>query len=180
MPKYWPGICIGLIVGAYWARVVRLVYKQRRNKTSANFLPPEPLGRALRLVWYPVVSLWIALPIYSAFRPRLLYHLPALEWIAVALGAAALIATLVCWKRMGKSWRMGIDPHEKTRLIVSGPYAYVRHPIYALSSVLMVASFVAVPTIPMLIVAIVHCGLLQWEARREERYLLSVHGQAYQ
>ena len=81
---------------------------------------------------------------------------------------------------MGKSWRMGIDPHEKTRLIVSGPYAYVRHPIYALSSVLMVASFVAVPTIPMLIVAIVHCGLLQWEARREERYLLSVHGQAYQ
>ena len=92
MPKYWPGICITLIVGAYWARVVRLVYKQRRNKSSANFLPPERLGRALRLVWYPVVSLWIALPVYTAFHPSLLFHLPALEWIAVALAAAARAA----------------------------------------------------------------------------------------
>src|SRR5437764_4712865 len=159
MPHYWPGICIGLIVGAYWARVVRLVYKQRRDKSSANFLPPERLGRALRLIWYPVVSLWIALPIYSAFQPALLYHLPVLQWIAVALAAAALVATLVCWKRMGKSWRMGIDPNEKTQLIVSGAYAYVRHPIYALSSVLMIASFLAVPTIAMLVIAVVHCAL---------------------
>ena len=41
---------------------------------------------------------------------------------------------------------------------------------------LMIASFLAVPTVPMLIVAIVHCGLLQWEARREERYLGAAPG----
>jgi protein-S-isoprenylcysteine O-methyltransferase Ste14 len=180
MPQHWPGLLVGLIVGTYWARVIRLVIKQRRKKSSANFVPPEPLGRTLRLVWYPIVALWVALPIYSAFRSAYLYHLPLLEWIGVALAAAALIATILCWKRMGKSWRMGINPDEKTQLIVTGPYAYVRHPIYALSSLLMIASFLAVPTIPMLLIAVVHCALLQWEARREERYLLSVHGQAYQ
>jgi protein-S-isoprenylcysteine O-methyltransferase Ste14 len=102
-----------------------------------------------------------------------------LQWTAVAVAVGAWVATLVCWKKMGKSWRMGINPAEKTQLIVSGPYAYVRHPIYALSSVLVIASAVAVPTILMICVAVVHCALLQWEARREERYLLGVHGQPY-
>ena len=45
---YWPGIVIGLLVGAYWARVLKLVLKARRETgRSANFLPPEPLGRAI-------------------------------------------------------------------------------------------------------------------------------------
>jgi len=186
MPHDWPALCIGVIVGAYWARVLKLALKQRRQSGhAANFLPPEPLGRALRLIWIPVVALWIGLPFVAAWHPRgphpfaLLYEMTGLRWSAVAVALAALIVTLLCWKRMGKSWRMGINPAEKTQLIVSGPYSYVRHPIYALSSLLVIASAVAVPTILMICVALVHCALLQWEARREERYLLGVHGRAY-
>ncbi len=81
---------------------------------------------------------------------------------------------------MGKSWRMGIDPNEKTPLVVSGPYAYVRHPIYALSSVLMLATMLAIPSPLMIAVGITHLLLLQWEARREEQHLIRVHGQLYQ
>src|SRR6476620_10287488 len=88
--------------------------------------------------------------------------------------------TLVCWKRMGRSWRMGIDPNEKTQLVVAGPYAYVRHPIYALQSLLLLASFVAVPNALMLVVMLLGMILLQWEARREENYLLRVHGAQYE
>ena len=65
--------------------------------------------------------------------------------IGVVITAAALAATLVCWKRMGRDWRMGIDPAERTRLIVTGPYAYVRHPIYALSQLMMLGTVIAVP-----------------------------------
>lgn len=186
MPKDWPALLIGLIVAAYWGRVIRLVIKTRKKTGKAgNFLPPEPLGRALRVVWYPTVLAWIAVPLAFAWRPgtdRLLaplYDLPAVRWSAVALAAAAFGFTLVCWKRMGKSWRMGIDPDEKTQLIVSGPYAYVRHPIYALSSAMMLGSLLAVPTPPMFVVGAVHLAFLQWEARREERHLLRVHGPAY-
>ena len=31
---------------------------------------------------------------------------------------------------MGRSWRMGIDPAEKTSLVTRGPYRWMRHPIY--------------------------------------------------
>ncbi len=181
-----PALCIGLIVAAYWARVLRLVYKTRKlTGKAANFLPPELLGRALRIVWYPTVVAWIIVPLAVAFAPSPpallapLFHRPAIAWLAVLVAFAAWGATLVCWKRMGKSWRMGIDPGEKTQLVVSGPYAYVRHPIYALSSVLMLASVVAVPVPLMIAVATIHLLFLQWEARREEGYLLATHGEEY-
>jgi protein-S-isoprenylcysteine O-methyltransferase Ste14 len=179
-------LCIGLIVGIYWARVLRLARKTRKTTGhSANFLPPEPLGRALRIVWVPVVVAWLIIPFVVALsHPDLvmlrgLWDLPVLRWMAVLVAAAALVGTLVCWKRMGRSWRMGIDPNEKTQLIVTGPYAYVRHPIYALQSLLLLTSFVAVPNIMMLSVMVIAMLLLQWEARREERHLLRTHGADY-
>ena len=183
----WPALCCGVIVGAYWARVMRLVYKLRRaTGRAANFVPPEPLGKMLRVIWYPTVALWVTIPFCVAFFAakapaalRRLYHQPAIEWLGVGVALAALAATLVCWKRMGTSWRMGIDPSEKTRLIVTGPYGYVRHPIYALSSLLMLATAAVVPAPAMLVVAAVHLLFLQWEARREERHLVTVHGPEY-
>lgn len=182
----WPALIVGLMIGAYWARVIKLVRKTRRTSgASANFVPPEMLGRVLRIIWYPAVVLWIALPLLialwrtpsAAMRPMAIH--PLVSWIALFVAVAAFAATLVCWKKMGRSWRMGINPSEKTRLILTGPYRYVRHPIYALSSALMLATLAIVPSLMMLIVAIIHLLLLQWEARREERYLLAVHGQAY-
>jgi protein-S-isoprenylcysteine O-methyltransferase Ste14 len=40
-------------------------------------------------------------------------------------------------------------------------------------------TMVIVPTPLMIIVGLVHLLLLQWEVRREEGYLLSVHGDTY-
>ena len=182
----WSALVLGVILAAYWARVVRLAIKaQKRTGKAANFLPTEPLGRILRIAWYPVVLAWIAHPFFSAFATappalcRPLYHQPVVSAVAVLVAAFALAATLVCWKKMGKSWRMGIDPAEKTGLIVTGPYAYIRHPIYALSSMLMLASVICLPSPVMIALAVIHITFLAWEARREERYLTTVHGAEY-
>jgi protein-S-isoprenylcysteine O-methyltransferase Ste14 len=182
-----PALLVGLILGAYWGRVIRLLYKAHKAGHSANFIPREGIGRLLRLVWIPVVLLWIALPLIQGAGgahddPYLtpLFLLRPLSWLAVIVAFAALFLTLACWKEMGRSWRMGINPDEKTQLIATGPYAYLRHPVYALSSVLMLAS-VAVDASPLMIaVALLHLALLQFEARREEAYLLRTHGAIYQ
>lgn len=186
MMPYWPALIVGVILTAYWGRVLRLVYKIRRTTgKSANFTPPEPLGLLLRTLWYPAVGLWVVHPYLTAFHVKLplalrpLFTQLAVAWMAALVAVAALAATLVCWKKMGKSWRMGINPDEKTQLIVSGPYAYVRHPIYALSSVLMLTTLAVIPSPLMLAAGVVHLLLLQWEARREEKYLVVHHGQAY-
>ena len=177
---------LGLIIAAYWARVLRMARKARhRTGRAANFLPPEPVGRVLRVLWIPVVIVWIVHPIVTAVvmpPARAMAPLWASVWISgpmVAVTFGCFWASRICWRTMGKNWRMGIDPAERTSLVVVGPYAYVRHPIYALSQVMMLASVIAVPSPVMIAAGLLHILLLQWEARREERHMVQVHGQAY-
>ena len=185
-PHRWLALCLGLILVTYWARVVRMAIKQRRRTgRAANFLPPERLGRAIRIVWIPVVAAWVAHPFVNAARtsprPPLspLVHSNIVVAVGIVLALAAFVGSVICWRRMGRSWRMGIDPAERTALVVTGPYAYVRHPIYALSSLLMLASAMVIPSPLMIGVALVHLACLQWEARREEAHLLATHGDEY-
>lgn len=181
-----PALIIALVVTTYWARVLQLVVKTRlRTGQSANFFPPEKLGRLLRVLWIPAVGGWIVFPLLlglgyasgAALRP--IWDMPAGAIAASAVAVGCLALTWVCWQRMGRSWRMGINPDEKTRLVVTGPYAYVRHPIYALSTLLMLVSMVAVPSPAMFVCGAIHLVFLHWEARREEHYLLRVHGEVY-
>src|ERR1051326_9034858 len=79
---------------------------------------------------------------------------------------------------MGKYWRMGVDA-ETGKLFTDGPFARVRHPIYALSILLMLASLAAVPNLTMVCLAGVHVLLMNLKAHNEERHLRGVYGAAY-
>jgi protein-S-isoprenylcysteine O-methyltransferase Ste14 len=188
--KSWPALLVGLILATYWVRVMQLVRATKRKAGHhANLVPEEPLGRFLRIIWIPVVVLWIFLPILGGFgiltrfapmRPIVsTLGWRIVQWIALMIAIIAFVITWVCWINMGKSWRMGIDPNEKTQLVFTGPFAYVRNPIYGLSSLLAFLTMVIFPSPAMLVIGILHILLLQWEVRREEVYLLSVHGDAY-
>ncbi len=186
MPQiWWPALIVGLILSFYWGRVIKLVLKAKSRGESAHFFPPETIGRVIRAIWYPTVAVWCIVPLVLGFhRPAssLLtpsFTLPWLSWLATAVCAFILYLTMICWRKMGREWRMGIDPAEKNNLLVNGPYAYVRHPIYALQQALAIVSAVAVPVPVMFIVAVLEVILLSWEAIREERHLTSVHGDIY-
>lgn len=184
-PMHGPAAAIGVIVGTYWLRVLKMALKQRRSGGSANFIPPEPLGRWLRLVWHPVVWAWVAVPWVVAMDRhvplplRAVYRWPAMQWMAVGGAALALLGSWRCWRQMGRGWRMGIDPAEHTPLITQGVFARVRHPIYALSALLMICSVLAVPVAVLGVAAAVHLLLLGWEARREDAHLARVHGERF-
>lgn len=182
-----PSLLIGLVVAAYWYRVLRMAQKaRRRTGRAANLIPPEPVGRVLRVLWVPVVLVWVVHPLLVGLHrdplPRGLQPLwqsPRVAWPAAAVVAAGFAATRACWRRMGAAWRMGIDPTEATPLVATGPFAYVRHPIYALSVAMMAATAAALPSPVMLAAAAAHVALLLWESQREERYMLRVHRDAY-
>ena len=172
----------------YWGYVPIKGYRLRRKHGKAfNALPREEL--LSRVVWYPcilvlLVGLWMA-----ALREG---HGGVLGWLwgpnvawAVAAGlampvvVACTVLTFVCWRKMGKSWRIGINSGEKLDLVSTGPYRFVRHPIYALRMVIDVCLFVIAPVPLVLLAAGGDFLLLQVEARREERYMESQHGAVY-
>src|SRR5689334_14743669 len=139
-----PALLMGIVLAAYWGRVLRMSYKARKRMgQGANLIPPERLGRALRLIWAPAILVWICQPwLFGLMHapPRIfapLYVHQLLMWPCAAIVAIGFAVTWICWKKMGRDWRMGINPAEKTTLISSGPFAYVRHPIYSISQLMM-------------------------------------------
>ena len=104
----------------------------------------------------------------------------AVHVLGTALALLGIAATLYAQLAMGKSWRIGIDPEERTALVTGGPFALVRNPIYsavwptALGLALLVPSWVS-------LAGLVGIGAaLEAQVRVvEEPYLLRAHGDAY-
>lgn len=97
-----------------------------------------------------------------------------------ALAGGGIAATFMAQLAMGTSWRIGVDPDERTDLVVAGPFALVRNPIFAamvstaLGLALLVPSWVAILGLIGLLVA------LELQVRMvEEPYLRTVHGADY-
>lgn len=188
--KDLPGVLLTATIWTYWFGVGLMIVRARRETHHlAGLIPEQPLERLMWIVWLPLVALWIVLPYVSLARGQgLAGSVPAftrshgylaLRWIAAACAVACLLLTSLCWSRMGRRWRMDVPAKGGQELITDGPFRYVRHPIYALSMLLMICSAVVVPTVPMLSIAVVHLVLMQLKAIHEERHLLGVHGQAY-
>jgi protein-S-isoprenylcysteine O-methyltransferase Ste14 len=197
IPERIPAHIAALCLTIYWCYVIRkLIRMRRKHKTDPNALPKETVGRIMRILWYPVIfvliaALWIA----AIFAPGYLAHCrahlwigwlfpPALWWYIAVIPVSLIcvlftVFTFVCWRKMGRSWRIGINPNEKLALVSTGPYRYVRHPIYSLRMVINMCAFLMAPTLLVLVPAAIDFILLQIEARREERYMESQHGQDY-
>ncbi len=183
-------LLLAIVIWAYWSYVGALsVRVRRRTRKLAGIVPSQPLEQAMWLLWVPLVLAWMLLPWLAAQRSTGAWALPAfarenpfaaLRWAGVAIALLCLALSVVCWRRMGKSWRMSVTPGDKTELVTTGPYAYVRHPIYALSMLLMLCTLWVVPTAPVLLMAALHVTLMLVKARNEERFLAGVHGPAYE
>lgn len=176
----------------YWVYVIlKLIRLARKIGKDPNAMPRERVGQLMRVLWYPCIfallaGLWIfAAKAWSA-APGLLgpIFVPPSWWVVVVVIATVICIsftafTFVCWRKMGRSWRIGIDPGETLALVSSGPYKLVRHPIYALRMAINVCAFLMAPSLLVLVTAAIDFILLQIEARREERYMLSTHGNVY-
>ncbi len=185
-----PGVLLTATVWAYWLGVgMMIVGAHRKTHRLAGLVPEQRLERFMWIVWVPLVAAWVSLPFLALVRTHALLAMPVfvhqsaayawLRWIAAVCAVICLLLTSVCWSRMGTHWRMDISLKGEEELITDGPFRHVRHPIYALSMLLMICSAVVVPTLPMLVVAIAHLVLSYFKARNEENHLLAVHGDLY-
>jgi protein-S-isoprenylcysteine O-methyltransferase Ste14 len=179
-----------LTVCSYWATVALLaLYKGLRHGQRAGVLPRQPFERRLWLLLVPVVAAWIALPLLAGNGRPPWVGVPAwaqdsalilaVRWAAAGLAVGCYLLSLGCWWRMGRSWSLAVVPEQQTRLVTEGLYRWVRHPIYSLNLLLMLLSAVALPTVPMILLAGLHLLVMNLKAKNEERHLGARFGAAY-
>jgi protein-S-isoprenylcysteine O-methyltransferase Ste14 len=166
-------------ISTYWLTVIiKSVLISPKIGKLPNVLPKEWLGALSRLIMLPMIILWIILPYHTLFYGPL----PHLAWVSM-LGATlaflSLILSFYSWHAMGNSWRIGIDNKEDTQLITKGPFRYIRHPIYTLSILLMLGTFLTLQSYAAFYLLCVHFLLFYTEARREEAFLVKKHQANY-
>jgi len=158
----------------YWVISALSAKTTRRRESLGSRLShvvPLLIGVAL-IVWPRVPSDWLSL--------RLLPHRPLTYAVGVALLVLGLAFTVWARLHLGQNWSGTVTLKEGHELIRSGPYAYVRHPIYTGLLVALLGSAVACGELRAMIGLSVVAGAFIRKLRIEERLMREIFPGQYQ
>lgn len=146
---------------------------QRRESLLSRLSHVLPLliGVAL-IVWPRVPWDWLSLP--------LLPHRQLTYAVGVALVMLGLAFTVWARLHLGRNWSGTVTLKAGHELIRSGPYAYVRHPIYTGLLVALLGSAVACGELRAAIGLGVVAGAFIRKLRIEERFMREIFPGQYQ
>jgi protein-S-isoprenylcysteine O-methyltransferase Ste14 len=110
--------------GVFWmASAVSHKATRRRESPASRLLHIVPLTLGgMLLAWYDMPGAWLA--------QRLWGRSLTAWWVGFALLGAGLAFSVWARVHLGRNWSGSVTVKEGHELIRSGPYAYVRHPIY--------------------------------------------------
>jgi protein-S-isoprenylcysteine O-methyltransferase Ste14 len=156
---------IELIVAGSWLVLIVVWFVAAVMLGIGGIGRTSPLGRAVRLLL--VIAVWVAVG-YG-------YRLPApgstptmLDLAAVGAALCGMGCAFAIWARfsLGRSWGMPMTRHESPELVTSGPYRFVRHPIYTGILFMLVGTSLLHPVAA--VPSAVFIAYFVYSARREE------------
>jgi protein-S-isoprenylcysteine O-methyltransferase Ste14 len=107
----------------------------------------------------------------------------AAGWALVAGVVFYLIgvaATLWAQLAMGDAWRIGVDAAARTELVATGPFRWVRNPIYTAMTIALLGLALLAPNPVSLLALAAMLVALEIQVRLvEEPYLARLHGERY-
>jgi protein-S-isoprenylcysteine O-methyltransferase Ste14 len=159
----WIGWIVSWIAAAFWSGRT-----EKRNMTWDGWA-----SRAALLIGAVLLLEWTA----RRLAEQRLWHVGYDG--AYALAAVTLAGFLFAWWariHLGRLWSSGITRKENHRVVDTGPYALVRHPIYTGVIVSVLATAAAQGKATGLIGAAVIVFGLWLKARTEERFLTAELG----
>ena len=118
-----------------------------------------------------VVGFMLTFGVFGWINPPLWRVSPTLGWSMIGVTAAGLLFTWWARLHMGRLWHGGVSRTEGHRVIASGPFALVRHPIYTG----LIVAVIAMAVLQARGLAFVGAALFAFgfilKARVEERFL---------
>ena len=140
----------------------------------AAFTAKASRGRWGRLAGVRIIVIVVAIYLirddwHGGGGPRI-GHDPVLAGVGLALWAAGL--GLAVWARLyiGRNWGMPMTQRQEPDLVTTGPYRFIRHPIYSGVILAMIGTALVTTLVGLIAVAVV-AAFFAFSATREEGFL---------
>lgn len=169
--------CVGV---ASWY-VIRYPHERRSRRTPIASRRGRMRERLLLTVSFtglftiPVIYVGSGEPRFASYGFN-----PMAGWLGTLVFASSLLLFYRCHRDLGRSWSVTLEIRETHKLVTTGVYRHVRHPMYtafflwAVAQALLLANWVAGPA------GLVGFGtLFAFRVRREERMMEERFGDAY-
>jgi protein-S-isoprenylcysteine O-methyltransferase Ste14 len=132
--------------------------------------------------WFGGIILYAILPSWIMFL-----SIPLPDWFRlIMVGVTALSIPLTLWgyRTLGKNWVHVLDPSKFLQkkgetLVTSGPYHYVRHPIYLGAFTFIIALALVAANWLLLLPALAVITLIYMQIGKEEAMLIDRFGDEY-
>ena len=169
-----PGILVSILFLALFS-----VYWEAAAKNAAETKTQESrVSRGIHLTLVTAAQILLLFPI-PGLRTRILPNGNVLTAIGLVVEVAFLFLAVWARQLLGRNWSAAVAIKVDQALIRSGPYRFVRHPIYsgilgAYAGIAIISGEVHAPLGLILV-----CAAYWRKIRIEERYLSTVFGSAY-
>lgn len=149
-------------------------------------------GRAGSLPWWGGILFVVALVLGVAAPVLVLAGVPvpsvvvdrqvssAVAVLGFVVALFGVVVTLRAQSAMRDSWRIGVDESERTDLVRTGLFAWVRNPVFTAMVAVSLGVALMVPTVVAAAALVCLVAAVHIQVRViEEPYLQRVHGDAY-
>ncbi len=162
-----------ILAGIVWA-VGALTTKQTVRR--------EHMGT--RVLQIGIMAVAFCLVFKERFRPGPLNAFfvqptPLLEWVGVGLTAVGIGLAILARMMLGGNWSSSVTVKQDHKLIRSGPYAVVRHPIYTGILLAMLGAAMANGRVGALLGVVVAAVGLRMKSLVEEGFMEREFGEQY-
>ncbi len=178
-PFRW--IVLALVLGIV---ATSSVYRFRAQQVGGDKLPVTGRGAGylvpLRLIGSALFVGFLAYLINPRWMTWSFVPLPSwFRWIGVAVLGASVVVLGSVLRSLGTNITPTVVTRREHALVTSGPYRWVRHPLYAVGGLMWLA--IALVTTSWFFVAAIIPGvpLIGRRARMEEEHLIERFGDAY-
>lgn len=163
-----------LAFAAYWvasAAKVKATVREESNASRAAHLVPMTV--AILLLVAPRTLPW------GFLGERLIADGATTHWIGAAVTAAGLAFAVWARVHLGSNWSGTVTVRNDHELVRSGPYGFVRHPIYSGVLLAMVGTAIARGELRGLLAILLMFATFWRKLRHEERFMGETFGEEY-
>ena len=123
-------------------------------------------------------TLWVIILLRVVRGGNLAVHSPVLGAIGAVVFASGIVLAIWARIQLGRNWGMPMTQKAEPELVTSGPYRFVRHPIYSGLLAGLLGTALVTNLIGLIVVAILG-AYFYYSASVEEKHLIATFPTAY-